>query len=366
MKKTIKNIGMAMGLLLLIGQFTSCDSKKSTKMNNETNVEQIADNNLEPTATYEAVYIRKPVVFLTGIDKKSENFYANARAYFKEKEYEIVEEQYSLEEIILWLNKNVSQIPFGEIHIVNNSNPFEGLDLETVINGKKLTATNLNKSISEGALPVLQDVIDTNSKIIFHATGVSENKTLINTLKDVFYTEYNPKIVAPAFNTIFGGEFSNHYLAAPFYVFYPTANSPGKVDLSKEIAKKYPEEKEIDWLNALNNYEERYVGEVYTTQYNVPVEWVFDYHNSDEEIPAFNNQKEAIEWIEQNEDLASELEKLKIPVQKFRWQWTINKSMLVLKGKTTVVCVLKPLIKPYGDLKHIEPDTNNKRLYAMK
>ena len=73
-----------------------------------------------------------------------------------------------------------------------------------------------------------------------------------------------------------------------------------------------------------------------------------------------------MDWIEQNEDLLAELKKLKIPVDKFRWQWKVKNSMLILNGKTTVLRVLKPLIKPYGDLKYIEPDTNNKRLYAMK
>ena len=36
MKRTIKNLGMAMGLLLLIGQFTSCDDINTTKNNDET------------------------------------------------------------------------------------------------------------------------------------------------------------------------------------------------------------------------------------------------------------------------------------------------------------------------------------------
>ena len=58
--------------------------------------------------------------------------------------------------------------------------------------------------------------------------------------------------------------------------------------------------------------------------------------------------------------------RLKIPVDKFRWQWKVKNSMLILNGKANVLRDLKPIIKPYGDLKYIEPDTNNKRLYAMK
>jgi hypothetical protein len=195
---------------------------------------------------------------------------------------------------------------------------------------------------------------------------LANNTALIKTLQDAFFAKELPKIVASRYHTIFGGKFSNHYLAQPYYVFYPTANSPGKIDLSKEIAKKYPEEKEIDWYTTLNNEEERYVGEAYTTKFNVPILWEFDYHNSDEEMPIFTKQEEVIQWIKNKEELLVELHKYSIPVEKFRWNWSVKNSKLIIRGRTTGVCVLKPLIKPYGDLKHIEPDTNNKRLYAMK
>ena len=363
MKKTIKNVGIVMGLLLLIGQFTSCNDKKTTVKTNKTIIaeKKIAEENIP-----EIINSRKPIVFITGYDKGNSNFYGNARTYFTEKKYEVIEEKYSLEEIINWMNSNATKNPYGEVHIVNFSNPYKGMSLETLINGEKVTAESLRKNITQGTLPILENVITKKSKIIFHSYGIGKDLELMKTLKDAFAADKVPSVIASSYYNIFGGKFSNHYLAEPFYVFYPTANSPGKMDLSKEIAKKYPKENEIDWYKALNNEEERYVGEAYTYQFNVPIEWKFDYHNSDDEIPTFTMQEEVMDWIEQNEDLTLELEKLEIPVDKFRWQWKIKNSMLILKGKTTVLCVLKPLIKPYGDLKHIEPDTNNKRLFAMK
>jgi hypothetical protein len=148
-------------------------------------------------------------------------------------------------------------------------------------------------------------------------------------------------------------------------VFYPTANSPGKIDLSKEIAKKYPEEKDIDWYDALNNEKERYIGEAYTNQFSIPVKFELDYHNSDDEVPSFENQEEIIQFIQLKESLYADFVKLQIPLNKFRWTYTIKNSSLTISGNTTGLIVLKPLIKPYGELQHIEPDTNNKRLYAM-
>ncbi|MDD7913904.1 hypothetical protein [Polaribacter ponticola] len=187
----------------------------------------------------------------------------------------------------------------------------------------------------------------------------------MDTFKDAFCADELPNVVASPYYSIFNGEFTKHYLAKPHYIFYPTAYSPGKVDLSKEIAKKYPEEKDINWYDALNNEEERFVGEAYTTQFTIPVKFELDYHNSDDEVPTFEFEEEVMDFIEQQEGLYLEIKKLNIPLEKFRWTWNLKNSKLTIKGKTTGLVVLKPLIKQYGELEHIQPDTNNKRLYAM-
>ncbi|AZJ36336.1 hypothetical protein [Tenacibaculum singaporense] len=364
MKQNILKVGTVMGLLLLIGVFSSCDNTKSDNKNQEQ--ENIATT--EETIEKPAVEYRKPVVFITGNDNGDSHFYDSARVYFKEKNYEIINGKYSVEEIISWMNNNATENPYGEIHIVNNNNPFRAMNLETVVNGDKVTAETLQKTITKGALPsVKSDAVTDDTRIIFHTNQLAENTDLINTLKSAFITENKiPQVVASPYYNVFGGEFSNHYLAQPYYVFYPTANSPGKVDLSKEIAKKYPEEKEISWYDALNNERERYVGEPYTIQYTIPVNLELDYHNSDNEIPHFVMQEEIMDFIASEEALMKEVEKTNIPVEKFRWTYTVKNSQLIIKGKASALCVLKPLTKPYGELEHVKPDTNNKRLYAMK
>lgn len=54
----------------------------------------------------EEIIYRNPIVFITGVDKGSSLYYADARNYFQEKEYQIIEDQYSIEEIITWLNNH--------------------------------------------------------------------------------------------------------------------------------------------------------------------------------------------------------------------------------------------------------------------
>ena len=358
MRNTLKSAGIVMTLLLLIGTFASC--KKTVKK------EVIADNTIVAEIKEEPKVIREPLVFITGIDSGDNDFYAAARQYFIEQEYEVVDDAFSLEEIINWLNRNYDERLYGEIHIVSHSNPWKGMSLETVIKGERTTIESLKKNAIEGKIPTLNNVIATDAKIIFHSCGLGENKGLLQLFKSIFTTNNTPQIVASPYYTIFGKEFSSHYLAKPYYNFYPTANSPGKVDLSKEFAKKYPKEKEIDWLETLYNDAERYVGEPYTYQFNIPVEWEIDYSASDKGAPTFKMVEEIMDFIAEDENLAREFSAFNIPLEKFRWKSFVKGNKLIIKGKTSVVCVLKPIIKPYGDLEHVEPEIDNLRLYNVE
>ncbi len=358
MKRTIKKAGMILGIVLLIGQLSSCGKKEiTTKVTEKVSQEKVVE--------IEEV-LREPVVFITGIDTGKSIFYKSARSYFLDKQYEVVDHAFSLQEIITWLNKNYDGNNFGEIHIVSKSNPWRGLSLETIIKGDRTTKESLRKAMTQGSLPTLNNVISSKTKIVFHSYGVGENVELMKTLKDAFVTDVVPNVVASPYYNIFGGEFSDHYLAKPYYGFYPTAGSPGKVDLSKEFARAYPEEKDIDWYEALHNVAERYIGDAYTFKFNVAVKWEFDYTNSDDGMPNFKMPEEIMDWIAQDEILSKEMAAYNIPLEKFRWRALKKGNTLTIKGKTVVVCILKPLIKPYGDLQHIKPDTDNLRLYASK
>jgi hypothetical protein len=358
MRHTIKGAGLVMTLLLLIGTFASC--KKTVKK------EVIADNTIITEVKETPKVIREPLVFIAGVDSGNNDFYASARQYFIENEYEVVDDAFSLEEIIIWLNNNYDERLYGEIHIVSHSNPWKGMSLETVIKGERTTVESLKKNAIEGNIPTLDNVIAPNAKVVFHACGLGENKGLLKMFKSIFSTDETPDVIASPYYTIFGKEFSKHYLAKPYYGFYPTANSPGKVDLSKEFARKYPQEKDIDWLDALYNDTERYVGDPYTYKFNIPVEWEIDYSTSDETAPTFKMAEEIMDFISEDESLAKEFSAFNIPLEKFRWKSYVKGDKLIIKGKTTVLCVLKPLIKPYGDLEHIEPEIDNLRLYNIE
>ncbi|MDC9722592.1 MAG: hypothetical protein PSN34_07440 [Urechidicola sp.] len=352
MKNSIKIAVMAFTIILV-----GCTEKSSTTTVSTT--PELENINLA-TVSNSIVENEREVVFITGYDKGEKTYYANAKSYFENQEIEIVESALSLQEIILWLNINYNEIPYTKIHIVNNSKLNE-MSLETTIKGDKITTVTLENAVANGSLPALDNVLEADAKLIFHASGLGSNIKLMNNFKEIFTTDVQPVIIASENVSVFGSEFAPQYLAKPYYGFYPTAQSPGRVDLAKQFSKNYPNV-EIDWLSVMNNSSERFLGDVYSYKFNVPVRWEIDFH-ADDELPSFPTTAALITWMQDNDEISAELDALGIPVEKFRWYQTIKDETLIIKGKVTVICVLEPVMDFAYPTQYMVPSIDNLRLY---
>lgn len=314
-----------------------------------------------PTETIEvpAITIQKQsVVFIAGFDEDDNTFYKNAKAHFSQQNIAIVEDLHTLKAIILWLNGNANDIIYDKIHIVSHSNAWRGLSLQTNEDGLRTTAT----SLQDVALPKPNKGITEHTDIIFHSCGLGANKELMKSLKSIFSSDVAPNLFASEYFNVFGGKYASHYLAQPFYVFYPTANSPGNKVLSKEIAHKYPSAI-LDWLTALGTREETTSGAVYSYRFNIPVEWDFTFENASD-ISNLEDDDAIMDFILLNDELSLELFELGIPMEKFRWDCKIDNNHLTIKGKTTVLTVLMPLMNTYDPIEYTTPDITHPRLYT--
>lgn len=355
MRNSIKIAVMAFVII-----FVGCTekSKTSTTVLENQNLENIQIASFsEPILEYE-----REVVFIAGYDEGDKTYYENAKSYFLNQDVEVVESALSLQEIILWLNINYHEMPYSKIHIVNNSKLNE-MSLETTIKGDKITTVTLENAVKNGTLPVLDNVLKADAKLVFHASGLGANTKLMNAFKQIFTTDIQPIIIVSENVSVFGGEFAPQYLAKPYYGFYPTAQSPGRVDLAKQFAKNYPTV-EIDWLSVMNNSSERFLGDVYSYKFNVPVRWEIDFH-SDDELPSFPTTASLIEWMQGNDEISAELNALGIPVEKFRWYQTVKDETLIIKGKVTVICVLSPVMDHAYPTQYMIPSIDNLRLYEI-
>ncbi|MCH2195826.1 hypothetical protein [Kordia sp.] len=286
----------------------------------------------------------QPLVFIAGFDEGDNTYYTNAKNYFINQYYQVVEETQSLAEILVWLRLHYDANVYGDIHIVSHSNPWRGLAMKTNRKSERITSATLEDALKlKEIVPLATNFLQKDTKIIFHSCGLGANAALLKSLKKAFTFDDKIQLYASEFFNVFGGKYAEHYLAKTYYGYYPTAHSPGPRALAIEFKKKYPNV-QADWETVLKTRAEQLPGELYTYRFNIPVEWEFEFE-AKEDIPNFNNKQEIIDWISEDETLLNTIKEFNIPIEKFRWLTKVRGNTLFIKGKTTVLCVMQPIMK---------------------
>ncbi|MBC8755907.1 hypothetical protein H2O64_14610 [Kordia sp. YSTF-M3] len=322
-----------------------------------------SSDELAEATTSEVLASKQSVVFIAGYDKGSSTYYKDATAHFQGLSYTIVDDAFSLQEIIAWLNKNHHKQDYSEIHIVNKGNSKKGLSLETTIHGELLSQKSLLNCLKEGKLPKLENVLAKDSKLVFHTSELGKDTDLLNILKQTFTANYQPKVFATQHATVFNGQFQKHFLAKAFYGYYPTAQSPGNVDLSKQFIRKYPLE-DIHWLDAIRTKEEEEPGKAFAYKFNIPVRWEIEF-SDDEDVPSLADANEIMDWIDDNQEYKNRITDMGISIEKFRWNAVKVGQKVIIKGKTTAVCVLKPMMQRNNPLSYVRTEFDNQRYYTQ-
>jgi hypothetical protein len=303
---------------------------------------------------------KQPIVFITGFDEGDNQYYANAQQYFETKGFNVITDKYALSEIIEWLNVQDKEQLSSEIHIVSHSNPWRGLSMKTLKEGNRITVESL--MADQEKIPVLDSQLVGNLNIIFHSCGLGENIVLLEILKAIIDPTHQINLYASPYFNIFGSPYAPHYLADFYYVFYPTANSPGRWELAKELSTTYPE-KELNWQQALHTKREEKIGKPYRYRFNIPIYWETIFENEGA-IPELNSREAIMNWVAEEEALAMHIFELNIPLEKFRWKREIKGNKLIIKGKTTVQCVLEPITLEKDRMEYSIPNYTDTDLYV--
>ncbi|MFD0799196.1 hypothetical protein ACFQZJ_17100 [Maribacter chungangensis] len=308
--------------------------------------------------------VSKSVVFIAGFDEGDNTYYSNAKKYYETKGMTVVDNLFSLEEILAWLNQSSNQeIVYNEIHIVTHSNPWLGMSLQTCSTGERITLKTLRQARDKSELSKPTKAINQETKIIFHSCGLGQNRPLLQALKAVFTAEEAPKVYASEFFNVYGGKYAPHYLAKPYYNYYPTAESEGPAALAKEFDKRY-NKTNIDWRTAIENRKEMGIGDAYSYKFNIPVVWEFSFA-SESDIPKLTNRDAIMDFVSESPEMAYALYRLNIPLEKYRWNSQIKGNTLMIKGKTTVLCVLEPILQENDENEYRNADLNDTFLYQI-
>lgn len=306
---------------------------------------------------------KQSIVFITGFDEGENTYYANAAAYFKAKKMKIIHYEYSLQEILLWLNKYADGKEYDEIHIVGHSNAWRGMSLKTTPSGERITVETLETALKSHEIPQLNSGITASTKIVFHSCGLGENQELLRALKAVFTITESPQIHASPYFNVFGGKFAAHYLAKPYYGYYPTGESPGPLAMSKSFKTKYST-REIDWFSAVKTRTEEQLGVPYSYKFNIPVDWEFEFDEVSS-MPFLEDREAIMDWVASNDGMATTLFQMGIPLEKFRWKSKTKGKTLIIKGKTTVLCVLEPILDTKDANEYRLPKIDDTALYQI-
>ncbi|WP_396634006.1 hypothetical protein [Maribacter sp. R86514] len=305
--------------------------------------------------------VQEAIVFIAGFDEGDNTYYSNAKQYFEKQGMPIVDSLYAIDEIVGYLNNaEENQVRFKEIHIVSHSNAWLGMSLKIRENGERITEKSLQNAIRANSIETICNDVTSGSKIIFHSCGLGENQPLLQELKNTFKVE---QVVASSYFNVFGGKYADHYLAKPYYGYYPTAESLGPAHLAKEFQQEYPDVA-IDWFTALKTRQETSFGKAYSFKFNIPVDWEFTFDNTND-IPTLEDKEAIMDWISESPEMAEVLFKLNIPIEKFRWRSSVKGNTLKIKGKTTVLCVLAPILQANDTSEYQNTNIRDPSLYQI-
>ncbi len=306
---------------------------------------------------------RPSVVFILGEDKDADNqYYGHATAYYQQNKaydnYWINTSCRSLLEVRNFLAQHADGLAWGNIHLVVHSNEWKGLGVSVFPEGKRANSQSLKTAINEQAfLPLPDSILDRQTEMIFYGCGLGKNKKLMNALSVAFggVDDQKPVLRSSKLFIQYGKNetgMMERYLTEFWYGYFPTGNRPHASTLAKQFQQNHPEVV-LDFEEALERKQPRFPGDSYHYYFNIPVTWTVTYPTK-EERPNLKTKADKEAFLNAQTELMRMVEATKIPKDHFRWQFQkviytfedgTKEPAIQIRGKSSVVCVLRSLIK---------------------
>lgn len=293
---------------------------------------------------------RPSITFIVDTDQDGDSYFLLAKEYYLRQagrtDY-VIDECLSLECILTYLSSASfhSHLPWGQVNVVAHGNPWTGLSLQTLedVAGRTVTNSIIAELVNGNIVPLDTALVDRETRIEFIACGLGQNVVLLEALEMavVGLRELPPEVTSSSFFVDFFrddmGNVEKRYLM-PHYAFYRTAYRPANLHLARQLSQRYPNAS-IDWLSGMDRTRWIDRSDVFSKRFNVPINWKVPLPQG--QSPSLNSESEKIDFIAKQEDLVTLLTEYDIPIDKFRWNISIEKNYIQIKGKATVLCVLE-------------------------
>lgn len=330
---------------------------------------------------------RQNITFIMGKDKDADNpYYKAAENYYRyhpeAKTEWLITHLHSLKEVRDYLDKHAKG-KWGAINLVVHSNEWTGIGVKVVRDGQRATVQSIQDALNAGHFPPLpESVIDADTELLVHACALGKNEKLLEAISLAFggeaagsplvrsskyFIHYNSPDGSPR-NT-------ERYLSEFWYAYFKTGYRPSDTQLVRELNNENPEA-EVKFRDALTRTQPRFPGDAYHYYFNVPVNWTVTFP-TEANRPDLNTQAAKDTFLNHQTELLDMVNKLDIPLDKFRWQFEkttytfedgTTEPAILIKGKSSVLCVLKSLTKPNpGNPKlplPLEPPVEDGRFYT--
>ncbi len=344
--------------------FSFCSSPSPTGTRNGTKKERKQD------------FKHRSITFIVGEDKSANKYYTYAAKYFRQHEMsennKVIIAPLSFIEIMNYLNTIPDNEKWDKINIISHGNSWTGLAVKIKKNGPRTTLESVMDAQSNGELPVLKNgIYDEHSRIILYACGLGLNEGLMYKLKEVLAADKSPIITSTKLFNIFsaGPTTSKHSLAYFYNSFYRPDRYLGKGNLEKQLRSRYPDV-DIDWMAALKRKLPDYPGQAFSYKYHIPISWT-EVYLAKADRPSLKSRSDIINWVLNQPEFLRLVEEYDIPLIKYQWSVQYlnytnadgeTRPAMRVKGKTTVVSVLKELVDPSTKETYV-PELNDEQYF---
>ena len=291
---------------------------------------------------------RSNITFILGEDSEYENqYYAAAKKYYLTHDIDnqsvVIDTCRSVWSILQYLETQptIQNKPWGRVNIIVHGNEWTGLKLTILPNGKERTKTEtLTNALENNSLGEFKTIKKLDSRTQIHIKGcaVGKDKALLSAFKKVFGGRV--QVFSPEKFVLYQPD-NKCYLADYYYSFHHPDSSFVVENAVQYLTNRY--ENVLNWQTILTETNPRKPQNPFIYRFKIPIRWTVNFQDSTE-IPQFSaeNGQNFENWLYQQNDLMTHLEKVKLPKEAFRWVHETEENHLKIYGVCQVVCILKP------------------------
>ncbi len=270
----------------------------------------------ETPVVIEADQPRVSLTFILSEDGKNGNrFYQKASDYFHlhatDKTDNVVYTCQSLEQVKDYL-EHFSQ-PLSLINLVTHGNPWQGLSVPVLENGKRCSYSNLAAALDNGEISAIKSAaIDQNTQVNVISCGIGQDKRLVALLKRLFGTEVHASEYYVNFSESLEKYHSKFYFTTSKYEY-----ADGNI-IPNRLSQKYPDDN-LDWKAAYANEVDEAEGPFHY-KFRMAVNWTVIFPNK-KERETVQSEATLVEWMKTQAALSRSLEEMNLTFNEFQWSY---------------------------------------------